>query len=367
MSRFFIGLMSGTSMDAVDAVLVDFNQSSPKLIATYSQTLPQDLKQELLALCTPGNNEINRMGELDVKMGKLFAATTNHLINAAGISAKEITAIGSHGQTIRHHPNNQYPFTLQIGDPNVIASETGITTVADFRRRDIAAGGQGAPLAPGFHNAIFRNNKQDRVILNLGGIANITFLAKDLDAPVIGFDTGPANTLLDAWINLHLNKAFDQDGAWAASGEVNQGLLNALLTDPYFALPFPKSTGREYFNLDWLTKYLTSFQLSSADVQATLCELTASSIIDAINKTTKTNTQILICGGGIKNSFLIERIKSNSKQHSIHSTAEFDVPPEWIEAMAFAWQAKQTIENKPGNLPSVTGAKETVVLGGIYL
>lgn len=367
MTKFFIGLMSGTSLDAVDAALVDFSSHPPKLIATHSQALPHDLKQELLALCIPGDNEINRMGELDVKVGKLFATVANSLLSSAKIFPKEITAIGSHGQTIRHHPNNKYPFTLQIGDPNVIANETGITTVADFRRRDIATGGQGAPLAPGFHNAIFRSEKYDRIILNLGGIANITFLAKDLAAPVLGFDTGPANTLLDAWANLHLNKPYDENGNWAASGKVSADLLKTLLADPYFSLPAPKSTGREYFNLTWLEKHIAAFKLPPEDIQATLCELTARSIMNAINKTTQTNTQILICGGGIKNLFLVERLKTNNNQHSIHSTTEFGVPPEWIEAMAFAWLAKQTMENNPSNLPSVTGAKKTVVLGGIYL
>lgn len=368
MSEYYIGLMSGTSMDAVDAALVDFSESQPKLLATHKHALPENLRIELISLCTPGLNEIHHLGELDRQVGKLFAEATNKLLAKTKITAKQITAIGSHGQTIRHCPNASYPFTLQIGDPNTIAEETGITTIADFRRRDIASGGQGAPLAPAFHNYVFRSKKEDRIILNLGGIANITWLPMDTKLPVIGFDTGPANTLLDAWIHQHLQKNFDENGAWATSGRIDTKLLALLLNDPYFKLPPPKSTGREYFNLGWLQKILKRSKkiIKPVDVQATLCELTALSIVQAINSLHIKQGTILTCGGGIKNNDLIHRLKQHAVNFNIDTTDTLGVPAEWVEAMTFAWLAQQTLAHKPGNLPSVTGAKDFVVLGGIY-
>ncbi len=431
MRELYIGVMSGTSMDAVDAALVDLSDdSSVQLIATYSQPLPSKLRNDLIALCTPGDNEINRMGSLDIQVAEIFATTISHLLQKTDITAKEIRAIGSHGQTVRHEPHGKYPFTLQIGDPNVIAEKTGITTIADFRRRDLATGGQGAPLAPAFHNHAFRDKREDRIVLNIGGIANITWLPADQRLPVIGFDTGPGNTLLDAWINKHLHKTYDEDGKWAKSGNINFALLATLLADPYFKKAPPKSTGREYFNLDWLTSFLASSARSASsplpspaagsaspplpslaagsaspplpspaagsaspplpspacgrgvggegadalldlpyppeDIQATLCELTAISIANAINKLIPGTCAILIGGGGIKNHHLIERLKINCPNYSIHSTEDFGIPPAWVEAMAFAWLAQQTLAKKPGNLPSVTGASNEVILGGIY-
>lgn len=366
--HLYIGLMSGTSMDAVDAALVDLSEKSPRLIATHSNLIDDQLRNDLTALCMPGLNEIHRLGELDVKIGKLFAQTANDLLNKTTISPKQIRAIGSHGQTIRHMPNAKHPFTLQIGDPNIIAEQTGITTVADFRRRDMAKGGQGAPLSPAFHNAIFRTTKEDRIILNLGGIANITWLPAGNNLPIMGFDTGPANTLLDAWINKHLQKNYDKNGEWSANGKINNELLENCLADPYFTLSPPKSTGREYFNLDWLTAILEKNKknISSQDIQATLCELTAKSIVKAIYSLNLTSGKILVCGGGVKNNFLIHRLQQQANNFSIHSTEEFGVPPEWLEAMAFAWLAKQTMEMKSGNLPNVTGAKDFTMLGGVY-
>ncbi len=368
MHDLHIGLMSGTSMNAVDAVLVDFSQPQPKLLATHTQSLPADLRAELLALCQPGENEINRMGMLDVRVGKLFAETTQHLLTKAKIKPAEIKAIGSHGQTIRHQPLAADPFTLQIGDPNVIAEITGITTIADFRRRDMAKGGQGAPLAPAFHNHIFRSNKQNRVVLNLGGIANITWLPAQTELPVIGFDTGPANTLLDAWAFEHLHKTFDNNGEWAAGGKVDASLLEILLTDAYFSRKPPKSTGREHFNLAWLNKNLARLSATVApqNVQTTLCELTAITIAQAIHSLTTTNYDLLICGGGIHNKYLLQRLESHCKNSKIHSTEEFGVAPDLVEAMTFDWLAQQTLAGKPSNLPSVTGASQQVILGGIY-
>lgn len=369
MTQRFIGLMSGTSMDSIDAALIDFETTPPQLIATHKEPLSDELRQELLALCAPGFDEINRMGQLDIRIGKLFANAVNNLLKQNQIPAAQIQAIGSHGQTIRHHPDKQYPFTLQIGDPNTIAHATKITTVADFRRKDIAASGQGAPLTPAFHNAIFRDNQEDRIILNLGGIANITHLPADPAMPVIGFDTGPANTLLDAWANKHLNAPHDQNGDWAAAGKIDFALLEILLADPYFQLPYPKSTGREHFNLDWLTTYVNKLAHapSAQDTQTTLSELTAISIAQAMDTLTTTKTKILVCGGGLHNKHLMQRLALHCKNHSVHSTEEFGLPPEWIECMAFAWLAKQTLAGKTGNLPSVTGATQETILGGIYL
>jgi anhydro-N-acetylmuramic acid kinase len=368
MNEIYIGLMSGTSMDAVDAALVDLSARQPRLITSHSHPLPDDFCAELALLCLPGFDEINRLGQLDVRLGNLFAITCNQLLAKAQLAASHIQAIGSHGQTIRHQPQGAHPFTLQIADPNIIAAETGITTVADFRRRDMAKGGQGAPLAPAFHQYAFQTAQHNRLILNLGGIANITWLPADLSMAVIGFDTGPGNTLLDAWVNKHWQQRCDHHGQWASSGKINRELLAILLADPYFKLAAPKSTGREYFNLAWLDKHLMRFKksIAPADVQATLCELTAYSILQAVELLNLTAGEILICGGGIRNHYLMQRLNAHAKNFSVYSTEEFGVPPESVEAMAFAWLAQQTLARKPGNLPSVTGARDESILGGIY-
>lgn len=366
MRELYIGLMSGTSMDAVDAALVDLSGNTVKLLASYSTPLPEELRNNLTTLCMPGANEINRMGALDIQVGELFAQTVMNLLRQANVSAKEICAIGSHGQTIRHQPQGKHPFTLQIGDPNVIAEQTGITTVADFRRRDMSKGGQGAPLTPSFHNHVFRDPHEDRIVINIGGIANITWLPADINLPVIGFDTGPGNTLLDTWIWQELQKTYDEDGDWAKSGKIDSELLTTMLSDPYFHLPPPKSTGREYFNLNWLTSLFPVQKIAAQDIQATLCELTAVSISRAVTPLTSESCALMICGGGIKNSYLIERLQANCPQHHVHSTEVFGVPPAWVEAMAWAWLAQQTLAGKPSNLPSVTGATKEVILGGIY-
>ena len=360
MSELYIGLMSGTSLDGIDVALVDFNQSQPKLLETFYQAYTPSLRQEVLTLCQSGPDEINRLGELDVKLGKEFAEAINQLLKNKAIPPQKIRAIGSHGQTIRHHPEKH--FTLQIGDPNIIAAETGITTIADFRRRDIACGGQGAPLVPAFHHSMFAKEKSNRIILNLGGIANITILPAD--GRIFGFDTGPANTLLDAWIEKNLQKSSDEKGMWAAQGKVNHALLNNLLNDDYFKRPPPKSTGREYFHLKWLQSYLTT-TLAPVDIQATLVELTAQSILDAVRQHI-VEGDILVCGGGVHNEFLMSRLTALGERFMISSTHKFGVDPDWVEAIAFAWLAKQTLAGKPGNIPAVTGAKTNSILGAIY-
>lgn len=369
MSNLFIGLLSGTSMDAVDAALVDFADDQPRLINTYSQAFSDELRDQLRALGHPQVDELERFAQLDMRMGQIFAEAANILLQQADVKADQVRAIGSHGQTVRHQPSGPFPFSLQIGNPALIAERTGITTVADFRGADIAAGGQGAPLVPAFHNALFRSSDSERVIVNVGGIANITILPADREKPVGGFDTGPGNTLMDAWAYQHLKIRMDEGGDWAARGEVSSRLLTSLMSDPYFTLTPPKSTGPEYLNLPWLAAKLSLHQpagLSAQDVQATLCELTATSIAEAILHHAPLTQEVLVCGGGVHNRTLMQRLAALMPGRKIASTGAHGVDPNWVEAMAFAWLAKQTLAGKSGNLPSVTGAQREVVLGGVY-
>lgn len=354
-----VGLMSGTSLNGIDAALVDFSTPTPRLIATHEHPLPKNLKTTLSEFHEPGFDEITRLGTLDQILGNHFADATLQLLNKQGMTSTDVDAIGSHGQTIRHHPVSKHPFTLQIADPNIIAARTRITTVADFRRRDMAVCGQGAPLAPAFHEKIFRDESNPRVIVNIGGIANITILIPGKS--VTGFDTGPGNCLLDSWCEKHTGQPFDRYGSWSHAGTVNETLLQTLLDDPYFKTPTPKSTGREYFNLTWLEKHNLP---SPQDTQATLLALTAKSIINDAHKH-MTSGNILVCGGGVHNTVLMQAMQ-NQTDCTVLSTKVFGVDPDWIEAMAFAWFAKQTLEQKPGNAPSVTGATRPVILGGVY-
>lgn len=369
MQLYYIGLMSGTSMDGVDAALVSFETNGSgsdhaiTLIETISIPIPEKIKSNLTLLCRGDNISLKLLGETDTQMGNLFAGAVLKLLSKAKINANAIAAIGSHGQTIYHHPHLPHPFTMQIGDPNIIAARTNITTVADFRRKDIALGGQGAPLVPAFHAALFGRKKYDQIILNIGGIANITYLPANREKKIIGFDTGPGNTLLDLWCEKHCNKPFDKNGEWARSGKLNTELLARLLDDPYFKKPFPKSTGRDYFNLNWLGNSGGGSD-HAENIQNTLTELTVKTIADAITHTHIPT--IWLCGGGAYNTFLIERLHAHLPNADIKSTHEIGIDPQWIEACAFAWLAKQTMENKPGNLSSVTGAAKMAVLGGIF-
>ncbi len=367
MKDLFIGLMSGTSADGIDAALVDFSESQPVVIETHYTPYPPTLREKILALCEKGDDEIQRLGELDIILGKAFASAANHLLKKQSLPAKAIKAIGSHGQTIRHHPHHPFRFTVQIGDPNTIAAETGITTVADFRRKDMALDGQGAPLVPAFHQYLFASPDKNRVIVNIGGIANVTLLPHTYAGTIVGFDTGPGNVLMDAWIHLHKNESYDQHGAWGSQAKMQPTLLTNMLADPYFQLPPPKSTGREYFNLPWLTHHLQKIDsISPMDVQATLVELTAQSIMQACSQSIAQG-EILICGGGAHNTFLMTRLCELAKPHfTVDSTQKYGIDPDWIEAIAFAWLARQTLHGKPGNLPSVTGARQLAILGGVY-
>lgn len=362
--KYYIGLMSGTSMDGIDAALVLFEDEKIKLIDTTSIDIPTQIKSTLTILLRGENITLKLLGEADTQMGHLFADAVLDLLKKTKIEIDEIKAIGSHGQTIYHHPHGDNPFTLQIGDPNIIAARTNITTVADFRRRDIALGGQGAPLVPAFHDYLFHDRISDLCVINIGGIANITCLPEDKSKPVIGFDTGPGNTLLDLWHQKHQGTPVDLNGEWARNGKIIPELLDLLLDDAYFKKPFPKSTGREYFNLNWLDGKLSQHKekIPPVDIQTTLTELTAKTIAAA---TLHAHT-IYICGGGAYNIYLMERLRTHCTHTSVESIQAIGINPQWIEAMAFAWLAKQTIENKPGNLPSVTGAKKETILGGIF-
>ncbi len=366
MTELFIGLMSGTSMDAIDAVLVKFDQhQQPELIGSISHPLPIRLRHRLTELAMPGDNELANMMELDVIMGRTFAEASLSLLEQTYVSPKSVRAIGSHGQTIRHIPSGSFPTTCQIGDPNIIAEQTGITTIADFRRRDMAAGGQGAPLVPAFHAAVLRSSSLTRVVVNIGGMANISVLPSNPASEVIGFDTGPGNVLMDRWIERSLGKGLDENGQWAAQGVINEELLARLLQEPFFHLAPPKSTGRELFSEEWLLARLSGKE-RPVDVQATLCELTAQSIAQAIKKHSLDCGEVVVCGGGAYNTHLMQRLASNLTGVSVASTSKFGIEPRWMEAMAFAWLAQRTLSGLAGNLPSVTGARHPVILGAIY-
>ena len=363
----YIGLISGTSMDGIDAVLMRLNDDGQEMLASHEHPWPEELRKELRAIAAPGENEIERMGILDIQVANQFAKTAWELLKKARIPPEQVSAIGSHGQTIRHHPEGPAPFTLQIGDPNRIAETTGITVVADFRRRDMAAGGEGAPLAPAYHAALFRKEGETRIILNLGGIANVTILPADPDTAIGGFDTGPSNTLLDAWARAYLNRPYDESGAWASSGRVEEKLLTAMLEDPYFYKPAPKSTGPEYFHLGWLRHLLANYPaLQQEDVQATLTALTVESIARAIEAEAPGCRRLIVCGGGVHNDNLMRNLQARLAETVIESSAAHGIDPDHVEAAAFAWLARQTLENRPGNLPAVTGAAHPVILGGIY-
>ncbi len=361
----FIGLMSGTSMDGIDAVAVRFGKQDAQLLASLELAYPEPLRRKLLqAMREPDACNIDDVGTLDRLVGESFRDAALAVLAEAGLAASDIVAIGSHGQTLRHRPDGPTPYSLQIGDPATIAVGTGITTVADFRRADIAAGGQGAPLVPPFHQWLFGRGSKPRVILNIGGIANVTVLGAGNDEP-LGFDTGPGNTLLDGWVRSNLDKPYDRGGAWAAEGRVETGLLAALVADDYFRRAPPKSTGFEHFNLEWLLHHGAG-DYAPADVQATLAELSAQTIAAAIDEHAATAREVLVCGGGCHNDDLLRRLRRSLPGRTVVSTAESGLDPDWVEATAFAWLAMRTLNNQSGNLPSVTGAGHKLVLGAIH-
>lgn len=365
----YIGLMSGTSVDAIDAALVRFGERDGRLHAECLHALAQPwedgLRRRLLALGQGIDvTSIDELGELDHEVGAAFAATALRLIDEAKVDRSAIDAIGSHGQTLRHRPYAKSPFTLQIGDPNLVAERTGIATIGDFRRRDMAAGGHGAPLLPALHAALLHDAREDRAVLNLGGIANVTLLPASGDG-VRGWDTGPANALMDVWCERQTGARYDRDGAMAASGRVDPLLLDRLLDDPWFATPPPKSTGREHFHMRWLEARLRGDE-SPADVQATLAELSTRTVADALNSTLPDVRRVLVCGGGAHNPVLMAKLAEHLPQATVESVARHGLDPDHVEAIGFAWLARQTMLGLPGNLPSVTGARGPRVLGALY-
>ena len=365
MPDYYIGLISGTSMDGIDAVLAHFEENRLSLAASHVYPYPAELRKLLKnVILEPQSVGLDQLGTLDRWVGECFRDAALGLLGSSGVDRVAVAAIGSHGQTVRHQPGGERPFSLQIGDATTIAEGTGITTVSDFRRADIAAGGQGAPLVPPFHDWLMGRKDKHRVVLNLGGIANITVLPT-VDAPVVGFDTGPGNTLLDAWISSQRDSPYDRSGLWAADGKVNVRLLNDLLDDAYFDVPPPKSTGLEYFNLEWLTGFDINEE-KPVNIQATLSELTATSVARAIREHAPLTQEVYVCGGGAHNADLLSRLRSQMPETEVRTTADIGIHPDWVEAAAFAWLAMKAMKKEPGNFPNVTGARHNKVLGAIH-
>ena len=367
-STLYIGLISGTSMDAIDCALVDFSRDRPNQLDFITTEIPEDLRQKLLRLCENHQAQIPLLGEADVEFARQLALAVNRILERNELKPSQVAAIGSHGQTIRHHPrrrDSSIPFTLQIGDPNTIVELTGITTVADFRRRDMAAGGQGAPIVPAFHRRVFSSAERDRVIVNIGGMSNITVL--DKIGGIIGFDTGPGNVLMDYWIQQHKGHPYDRNGEWAKTGEVDDGLLQSMIKDPYFDLPAPKSTGRELFNSHWLREQLGKLEHKPKpqDVQATLLALTVFTISSAIRDYLSAG-EIVLCGGGAYNKYLVNALGESLQGFKVVGSSKLGVMEDSMEAVAFAWLAHQTMHQTPIDFTTITGSSHPVIAGGIY-
>ena len=360
-SSYYIGIMSGTSLDGVDVALMSIDDVQFQLVSNYFSAYPEFIKTQLLTLHDPNQNELENTALISNELAKLYANAVNTLLKNNQLTSHQIIAIGCHGQTIRHRP--ELGFTLQIGNNALLAELTNITVVSDFRSRDIAAGGQGAPLVPAFHQAAFGNKEKNLAIVNIGGIANITYLAKN--GEISGFDSGPGNMLLDYWTKLNLGLDYDKNGTWAATGKVQQSVLDKMLSEPYFALPPPKSTGRDLFNETWLKQH-TPIHCQPQDIARTLTELSAYSIYKALTDHCSYLDEVYVCGGGAHNQLLVGTLKQMLGHITLSTTNSLGVDVDWVEAAAFAWLAKQTIDNKPANLPRVTGAKGLRILGAIY-
>ena len=357
MAVLFIGAISGTSVDGLDLAMIDVEPHVPRIIDATTEPIPDALADSLRSLVLPAGDDLNRMARADAELGEIIGRSAR-----AFAGSRRVRAIGSHGQTIRHEPRKAPAWTIQIGDPHRIAEFSGLDTIADFRRRDIAAGGEGAPLVPPFHEALFKPSKGARVVVNIGGISNMTILAPEL---TIGFDTGPGNALLDAWIREHRGRAFDQDGAWSATGTVIPGLLTNLEQDGFVRAPPPKSTGKDLYNLDYVRVRLRGSE-DPADVQATLAEFTASSISWAVETWAPSNADVVVCGGGRLNGDLMERLGRHLIKRDVMPTETLGFDGDAIEAAAFAWLAHRFLEGLPGNSPAVTGATGPRVLGALY-
>ena len=376
MADYYIGLMSGTSLDGADGVLVDFSGDKPRVAASATEPFTESFRAELLALNSPTDNELHRAALAANQLAALYARVVNTLLDKAatqGLSAAQIQAIGAHGQTVRHQPQRTSTeaagvgYTLQLNNPALLAELTGIDVVADFRSRDVAAGGQGAPLVPAFHQSIFGRIDSAVAVLNLGGISNLSVLPQGGEAPVLGFDCGPGNALMDAWCQQHTGQPFDAGGAWAASGKLVPRLLASLLDEPYFSKPLPKSTGRDLFSLAWLAEKLQAFSAERPeDVQNTLTEFTASACITGVTSYGKDSKELIVCGGGAFNQYLMQRLQAGLPFLRVSASDAHGLPPLQVEAAAFAWLARRAVKRQPGNLASVTGAAGPRVLGAVY-
>jgi anhydro-N-acetylmuramic acid kinase len=367
MPEFYIGLMSGTSLDGVDGVLVDFSPNAPLVIEHACAPFPPALKAELLALNRSGPDELHRAALAGNELMRQYAAIVHALLRSARVDAKDVQAIGAHGQTVRHRPQefDGTGYTLQLCEPALLAELTGIAVAADFRSRDVAAGGQGAPLAPLFHQALYGHGEATVGVLNIGGISNVTLLRPD--GSIVGFDCGPGNALMDTWCARHTGRDYDAEGAWAAGGKVLPKLLDAMLAEPYFRKPPPKSTGRDLFNQEWLEAHLRAFSdAAPQDIQATLTELTAVACAADALRHEPGLRRLIVCGGGALNAHLLGRLKALLPQAQVASSAEFGLPPLQVEATAFAWLARKTLRREPLELQSITGARGARVLGCVY-
>ncbi len=369
MAELFIGLMSGTSLDGVDGVLADFSGTPLVVLAHASAPFPPALRHELLELNSPGPNELHRGALAANALASVYATVVAQLLTQSGVTRQQVNAIGAHGQTVRHRPQafDGTGYTLQLNSPALLAELTGIDVVADFRSRDVAAGGQGAPLVPAFHQSVFGRPGETVTALNIGGISNLTVLGPRLAEDILGFDCGPGNALMDAWCLQHLGQPFDADGAWAASGQLNTDLLAALLTEPYFALAAPKSTGRDLFSHAWLAEKLKPFpHLKPADVQATLTELTARCCAESVIRYGFDSKILIVCGGGAFNGYLMTRLQAWLPALQVCSSQACGLPPLQVEASAFAWLARKTVRRETATLPAVTGAHGARILGAVY-
>lgn len=360
-SGIYVGVMSGTSLDGADAVLVDFSTGTPRTRSFASVAFEAELRERILALCAPGRDSLDLAGAVAVDLARVYATAVEMTLSSASAHPLEVRAIGCHGQTVRHRPERG--FTIQLNDAARLAELTRIDVVADFRSRDVAAGGQGAPLVPAFHEAVFRKRGVARAIVNIGGIANVTWLPGT--GPILGFDCGPGNVLMDAWTFRHRGETYDADGKWASGGTVDRDLLEKLLAEPFLDLPPPKSTGRELFSIEWLEGFLPN-RHEPGDVQATLAEYTAAAIVRAIDRFCPSTDEIFVAGGGARNAHLLSRLRQAASPRPVESTDALGVPAGLVEPLAFAWLAMKCVKREPVDMTSVTGATAPRVLGAIY-
>ena len=360
----FIGMLSGTSRDGIDTVLVNFSRGSMSILHANCVPYPPAIRQKLDQLLETGKRPTtDETSLLDETLGRFFARTAQNLVREAGMEMRDIRAIGSHGQNVWHEPSGKNPVSIQLGRPDLIAKNTNTTTVGNFRNADVQAGGQGAPLAPLLHQEIFHNEKEDRAVLNIGGISNLTILPAK--GGVAGYDCGPGNCLMDAWTRRHLQKDYDDNGRWASRGKIDPALLESMLQEPYFNLPPPKSTGLEHFNISWLDRMLGDSRLQEPDVQTTLAELTALSVANSLQGSGMP-ARLLVCGGGVHNAFLMRRLAAVLPDVIVETTGRYGADPDWVEGLLFAWLARERLNEQTQNTAPITGATRPVLLGDVH-